>query len=106
MSGGDLLRLLAYDTGIERPVKRYTNQPNGSRACEKPSWVHNSAPSSSAGEAFPVLICLIAFAQEPAPVASGGVALPNGWKLLFGEAIRAKCAPTRGGSQLGLYPLV
>jgi len=37
--------------------------------------------------------------KKPAPVASGGVALPNGWKRLFGEAIRAKCAPRRGGSQ-------
>jgi len=32
-------------------------------------------------------------------IASGGVALPNGWKLLFGEAIRRNSAPGVGGSQ-------
>jgi len=33
-------------------------------------------------------------------IASGGAALPNGWNLLFGEAIRRNCAPGGAGSQL------
>jgi hypothetical protein len=41
----------------------------------------------------------IGFAQESAPVASGGAALPNGWNLLFGEAIRVKFAPRESWSQ-------
>jgi hypothetical protein len=36
-------------------------------------------------------------------IASGGAALPNGWELLFGEAIRRNCAPRAGGSQLDSY---
>jgi len=56
VSGGDLLRLLAYHTGVERPVKRYTNQPYRSCGREKPTYVHNSALSSSAEEAFPLLL--------------------------------------------------
>ena len=32
-------------------------------------------------------------------IASGGVALPNGWKLLFGEAIRADSPPRAAQSQ-------
>jgi hypothetical protein len=32
-------------------------------------------------------------------IASGGAALPNGWELLSGEAIRADCAPGENESQ-------
>ena len=56
------------------------------------------------GEAIPVWIVQMGFAQEPAPVASGGVALPNGWNLLFGEASRTDCDPWETGSQeVSLY---
>src|SRR5216684_4367742 len=57
VSGGDLLRLLAYHAGVERPVKRYPNQPYRSRGCEKPTYVHNPALSSSAGGGYSGLDC-------------------------------------------------
>jgi hypothetical protein len=44
VSGGDLLRLLAYHSRVEGPVKRYANQPYRSSGCEKPTHVHDSAP--------------------------------------------------------------
>ena len=39
-------------------------------------------------------------------IASGGAALPNGWNLLFGEAIRRNCAPRRGWKSTGFFKLV
>ncbi len=37
--------------------------------------------------------------QGQYPFASGGAALPNGWKLLFGEANATHATPARTGSQ-------
>ena len=67
VSGCDLLRLLAYHAGVERPVERYTNYPYRSYGCEKTASVHGA---SSLPGCFPLFDRLIGFAWEPAPVAS------------------------------------